>query len=102
VFADFFAGDVLYGWGLGTRIDVNYTDEQYTDVSLQDFSFSEDYTTVGASIRAISPDENITVSLVGRNLTNEEINAWSAGAGPNSISTMAPPRLLTLKLGMRF
>ena len=102
VYVDYFASDLLGSWGFGARVDGTYTDDLYTDVSLQNFAFSEAYTMYGASLRLISPSDKITVSLVGRNLGNEKVNAWSAGAGPNSISTMAPPRLLTLKLGMRF
>ena len=101
-YLDYFADEAIGGWDFGARVDVSYTDDQYTDVSLQDWSLSEAHNMLGASLRLVSPDENITLSLIGRNLGNEKVNAWSAAAGPNTISTMAPPRLLTLKLGMRF
>lgn len=101
-YVDYFAADAVNGWSFGARVDLSYTDDHYTDVSLLDFALSEAYEMLGASLRLVSPDENYTVSLIGRNLTNEKINAWSAAAGPNSITSMAPPRLLTLKLGVRF
>jgi hypothetical protein len=40
--------------------------------------------------------------LIGRNLGNEKINAWTAPSGPNSISAMAAPRQISVKLGMSF
>ena len=93
---------VRHGWDLSARLDLSYTDDHYTDVGLYDFAFTKAYNLLGASVRLISPDERTTVSLIGRNLGNEKINAWTAPSGPNSISAMAAPRQITLKLGMRF
>ena len=101
-YAEYFADGAVNGWDLSARIDVSYTDDHYTDVGLMDFTFTEAYSVYGASVRLISPDEKTTVALIGRNLGNEKINAWTAPSGPNSISAMAPPRQITVKLGMSF
>ena len=101
-YAEYFADDAVNGWDLSARLDVSYTDDHFTDVGLFDFTFTKAYSVLGASIRLISPDENTTISLIGRNLGNEKINAWTAPSGPNSISAMAAPRQISVKLGMSF
>lgn len=102
VYADYFAESAVNGWGLGARVDVSYSDDHYTDISLQPFTLTEAHSTTGASVRLVSPDEKTTISLVGRNLGNEKINAWTSSSGPNSISAMAPPRMIMFKLAMKF
>lgn len=101
-YLEYFTPGAIAGWGFGARADFTYTDDQYTDVSLLDFAFQEAYDVYGASARLISPEENITISLIGRNLGNERINAWSVQAGPNSLSAMAAPRSLTLQVKWDF
>ncbi len=101
-FVEYSAESAINGWDLSARLDLTHTDDQYTDVGLFDFAFSESHQTIGAGVRVISPSEKVTVSLIGRNLTNEKINAWTAPSGPNTIAAMSPPRLITLKLGLRF
>jgi len=101
-YLEYSAIGAINGWDLSARLDLTHTDDQYTDVGLFDFAFSESHQTVGAGVRVVSPSEKVTVSLIGRNLTNEKINAWTAPSGPNTIAAMSPPRLITLKLGLRF
>jgi len=102
-YVDYFKEDTFGGgWGFGARIDVSYTDDQYTDVGLYDFTFSKSHELFGASLRLISPSDKITVSLIGRNLGNEKVNAWTAPSGPNTIAAMAPPRQLMLRVGWRY
>jgi len=101
-YLDYFSSGAINGWDFGARFDLMHTDDQYTDVGLFDFALSEAHQTYGASFQVVSPSENVTVSLIARNLTNEKINAWTAPSGPNTIAAMSPPRLITLKLGLRF
>lgn len=101
-YVDYFAESAFNGWDFGARIDLTHTDDQYTDIGLFDFAFSESHQTLGASVRLTSPSDKITLSLIGRNLTNEKINAWTAPSGPNTISAMSPPRLLSLRLGWKY
>lgn len=101
-YLDYFSAGAVNGWDFGARVDVTHTDDHYTDVGLFDFSFSESFQTLGASLRVVSPSENITVSLIGRNLTNEKINAWTAPSGPNTIAAMTHPRFVSLRLGLTF
>ena len=101
-YADYFAFDSFGGWDFGARINLAHTGDQYTDVGLFDFAFSEAHNTVDASLRLVSPSDKVTLSLIGKNLGNEKINAWTAPSGPNTIAAMAPPRLVTLKLGWTY
>lgn len=101
-YAEYFADAAVNGWDLNARLDLSYTGDHYTDVGLWDFAFTEAHTVYGASVRLISPDEKVTVSLIGRNLGNEKINAWTAPSGPNTISAMSAPRHITMKVGWSF
>jgi outer membrane receptor protein involved in Fe transport len=53
-------------------------------------------------MRVVSPNEDITISLIGKNLTDEKIMAWGIPSGPNILAAMAPPRELTLKVSYRY
>jgi len=53
-------------------------------------------------VRVVSPNEDITISLIGKNLTDEKIMAWGIPSGPNILAAMAPPRELTLKMSYRY
>lgn len=85
-----------------TRIDIAYSGEYYTDITNSDNVFQESFTTYNASVRWISPDGDLTVSLLGKNLTNERILAWGILSGPNTLASMAPPREVSLKLSYRY
>jgi outer membrane receptor protein involved in Fe transport len=102
LFLEYSADSVLNGWSFSARGDISFTDDQYTDISYFDTVMQEAYETVNASVRLISPDENYTVSLIGKNLTEEEIMAWGVPSGPNILAAMSAPRELILKLAMRF
>lgn len=92
----------IAGWDLGLRADVTHTGEQFTDISYFPGVFQESVETWNAGVRLMSPDGGVTVQLLGKNLTNEKIMAWGVPSGPNFLAAMAPPRELSLRLGIRF
>jgi iron complex outermembrane receptor protein len=101
-FAEYFAFDSFGNWDFGARINLTHSSDQYTDVGLFDFAFQESYETVEASFRLVSPSNKVIFSLIGKNLTNEKINAWTAPSGPNTISSMAAPRFVALRAGWNY
>ncbi len=102
LYLEYSADSVFNGWDLSARADVSFSDEHYTDISYFDSVKQEAYETVNASVQFISPDEKYTVSLIGKNLTEEEVMAWGIPSGPNVLAAMNPPRELIVKLGMHF
>jgi iron complex outermembrane receptor protein len=70
----------------------------YSLANVQQDSFS----TYGASMHWLSPESNFTISLIGKNLTEEKILAWGIPSGPNILAAMAPPREIALSVKYRF
>lgn len=102
LFADFQFDDAVAGWGFGGRFDYSYSDEYYTDISYQDNVLTDSYSLLNAALRFVSPSERFTVSLIGKNLTDEEYCAWCIPSGPNVLAAMNPPRELAIQLRARF
>ncbi|MEM6641160.1 MAG: TonB-dependent receptor [Pseudomonadota bacterium] len=102
LWADFEVTDVAGGWDLGGRVDYAYSSEFYTDISYQDNVLTDSYSLINASLRLIAPNDRITVSLLGRNLTEEAYCAWCIPSGPNILATMNPPREIGLRVTARF
>ena len=98
MFADFLFEDAIGGWDFGGRLDYTQSDEQYTDISYQDNVLTDAYSISNAGLRLVSPNERITVSLIGTNLTDEAFCAWCIPSGPNVLAAMNPPR----EIGLRF
>jgi len=53
-------------------------------------------------LRLVSPSENWTVSLIGKNLSNEDYCAWCIPSGPNILAAMNPPREIAIQVRARF
>ncbi len=102
VYVDFLFDDLIAGWDLGGRVDWAYSDEYYTDISYQDNVLTDSYSLYSAAFRLISPNERVTLSLIGRNLTDEEYCAWCIPSGPNVLAAMNPPREIGIKLAVAF
>jgi len=102
LFMEYSADAVFKGWDFSARADLSYSDDYYTDISYFDTVLQETYESLSASVRLVSPDERYTVSLIGKNLTEEEVMVWGIPSGPNILAAMKPPRELTLKVGFRF
>ena len=102
LFADFLVEDAFGGWDLGGRFDYTHSDEQYTDISYQDNVLTDAYSISNASLRLISPNQRITVSLIGRNLSDEAYCAWCIPSGPNILAAMNPPQEIGLRVSVDF
>lgn len=101
-FIDYFNDGAFGDWGLGFRGNVAISGEYFTDISYADSSFEDGYTIIGGNIRLVSPNGNYTVSLVGKNLTDEAVLQWGIPTGPNSLASVRSPREIALKVGAKF
>lgn len=102
IFAEYYNDSSLGDWGFGARADINYSGEYYTDIAYKDGSFEDGYTIYNASARIVSPDENYTISLVGKNLTEEVVLNWGIPSGPNTLAALRKPREIILKFSARY
>ncbi len=95
--------DTAFGnWGAGFGINGTISDSYFTDIAYSDSSFENGYGLLGANIRLVSPDENYTIRLIGRNLTKERILQWGIPTGPNSLASMRAPREVAISVSARF
>ncbi len=102
VFADFLVEDAIGGWDFAGRADYTHSDDYYTDISYRDDVITPSHSITNASLRFISPNDRVTVSLIGRNLGDEAYSAWSLPSGPNILTSMNPPREVVLKISANF
>ncbi|MGB5246206.1 MAG: TonB-dependent receptor [Woeseia sp.] len=102
MYLDYQLEDAFGSWDLGLRADATHTADQFTDISYFSAVWQKDVNTYNAGIRLIAPDDNVTVQLLGKNLSNEKIMAWGVPSGPNFLAAMAPPREIQLRVSMRF
>ena len=102
LFADFYYEDVFGSWDFAGRADYTYSDEYYTDISYRPDVITDSFSITNASVRFISPDDRVTVSLIGRNLADEGYAAWTIPSGPNLLASMNAPREIMLRLQARF
>jgi outer membrane receptor protein involved in Fe transport len=70
---DYLVG-ITSNWDLRARVDVNFKDEHYVDVTLNDDVIQDAYTLVNAQI-AVENDSWV-VALVGKNLTDEDVTSF--------------------------
>lgn len=102
VYAEYFSPEVFGEWGFGGRLDVNYSGEYFTDISYLPGTFEDGYTLVNGSLRLVSPNDNFTVSLIGKNLGDEKVLAWGIPSGPNILAAMRRPQEIAVKLSARY
>ena len=101
-FVGYSLADAIGGWGVSARADVNYSSGYFTELEYVDIISQSEYATVGANISFRSPDDRISLSLIGRNLTEEHVIAWGLQAGPSTFVTPNAPRELIVRLGLRY
>lgn len=63
---------------LVASMTVNFSDEHYTYGDLDPRSHQDAYYKINARIGLVGPDEKWTISLLGQNLTNEEVLVFSS------------------------
>ena len=102
LYGEYFKDAAIGGWGFGGRVDVNHSGEYFTDISYLPGTFEDGYTLFNGSLRMVSPSERYTVSLIGKNLTEEEILAWGIPSGPNILAAMRKPREVAIKFSARY
>ena len=102
LYADLYFEDALGDWDFGAHVDVNYSDDAFTDISYLPDTVSESHTTYNASLKLISPTDKFTIALLGRNLGEKAYCAWCVPSGPNIIASMNAPREIALKFTAKF
>ena len=94
------------GWGLSARLTVSFSDEFATSHAYETEEHQSSFTKVDSSIELSSPDGKYSLSLVGRNLSNEATLDWSILVGnpfvQSYFAAAKPPRDLSLQFRMNF
>ena len=101
-FIDYFTDNAIGEWGAGFSANIAFSDEYFTDISYADSSFEDGYTIIGGNIRLVSPDDKYSISLIGKNLTDEVVLQWGIPTGPNSLASLRSPREFAVKFGAKF
>lgn len=99
VYADVFLDDAIGEWDLKFHADVNYADDAWANITYHPVEEIESHTLINASIGLVSPSERYSLTLLGKNLSEEEYCAWCQSGGPAS---MNKPREIALRFTARF
>jgi outer membrane receptor protein involved in Fe transport len=91
------------GLNLVGNVTASYSDEYLSDGTLEPELMQDSYTKYDASIGLAAADNRWNVSVIGKNLSDEEINmsGQSLGAGYD-IAYLMPPRMVVLQATWRF
>ena len=102
VFADL-SVPITSGLNLIGNVTASYSDEYLTDGTLEPLLTQDSYTKYDASLGLEASNGRWNVSVIGKNLSDEEINmsSQSLGAGYD-IAYLMPPRLVVLQATWRF
>ncbi|MDJ0979721.1 MAG: TonB-dependent receptor [Erythrobacter sp.] len=101
-FVAFDQPDIIGGWDLSARGDVSFSSEYFVELEYVDELRQDDYATLNANLTVTDPSETFSVSLIGRNLTEEHVLAWGLLAGPGTFITPNEPREIMVRIGVRF
>ncbi|SIN67685.1 Outer membrane receptor proteins, mostly Fe transport [Parasphingorhabdus marina DSM 22363] len=94
--------DFLGEWDLGFRADVNFSSEYFVELEYVDVLRQGSYATFNANVSLTTPGDELTISLIGKNLTEEHVLAWGLQAGPGTFVAPNEPREMILRLSYRF
>lgn len=102
IFADVNA-PITDGLNLVGNLTISYSDDYLSDGTLEPELMQDSYTKYDASIGVEASSGQWNVSVIGKNLSDEEINmsGQSLGAGYD-IAYLMPPRLVVLQATWRF
>jgi outer membrane receptor protein involved in Fe transport len=94
---------ITSGLNLVGNLTVSYSDDYFSDGTLEPELEQESYTKYDASLGLEASSGQWNVSVIGKNLSDEEINmsGQSLGAGYD-IAYLMPPRLVVLQATWRF
>ena len=97
-YADLYMNDAIGAWDVRLRGDVASSGETYTDISYYPTELSPSHTLLNASVRLVAPNENYSITLLGRNLSDEGYCVWCLNGGPASMSR---PREISVRFSAR-
>jgi iron complex outermembrane receptor protein len=101
VFADV-VFPVTGGLNLVGNVTASYSDDYLTDGTLDPRQTQESYTKYDASLGLEASSGQWNVSVIGKNLSDEEINTSGQNIGVYDIGYLMPPRLVVLQATWRF
>lgn len=84
------------------NLTVSYSDEYFTDGTLDPDLTQESYTKYDASVGLEASNGQWKVAVVGKNLSDEEINMSGQPLGAYDIAYLMPPRLVVLQATWNF
>lgn len=98
--------DINYGLteslNLVAGLDLYYSDEYFTDGSLDPVGLQDAYTTVNARIGVAAADDSWSVTLIGKNLTEEEVLTATQPLMGTYLGFINKPRTIALQGVYRF
>ena len=83
-------------------ITASYSDDYFTDGTLDPRLTQDSYTKLDANIGIAASSNRWDISLVGKNLTDEKINMSGQPLGAYDVAYLMPPRLLVVQATWRF
>ena len=87
---------------MSSSLDVIYSDEYFTEGSLDPAQQQDSYTRVSARLGVEDSDGTWDVSLIGRNLTEEEVLDVSQPWFGYNLGYIGAPRTFTIQATYRF
>ena len=97
-YADLYMNDAIGAWDVRLHGDIANSGETFTDLSYVPTELSPSHTLYNASIRLVSPNENYSITLLGKNLSDEGYCVWCLDGGP---ATMNRPREIAVSFSAR-
>ncbi|MEO0423531.1 MAG: TonB-dependent receptor [Pseudomonadota bacterium] len=102
LFVEYESEPIVGDWIFTGRADVSYSSRYYTELSYFESLAQEEYALLNANLSLGSQDGRYTVSLIGKNLTEQHVLAWGLEAGPSRFVTPNAPRELRVQFAMRY
>ena len=93
---------ITSGLNLFGNVTVSYSDDYFSDGTLEPELLQESYTKFDASIGVGASDGRWNVSAIGKNLSDEEINMSGQALGAYDIAYLMPPRMVVVQATWRF
>ena len=101
VFADVIV-PISSGLNLTGNLTASYSDEHLTDGTLEPTLMQDSYTKYDASLGLEASSGQWNVSVIGKNLSDEEINMSSQPLGSYDVAYLMPPRMVVFQATWRF
>ena len=98
VYADLYMNDAIGAWDIRLHGDIANSAETFTDLSYYPTELSPSHTLYNASVRLVSPSENYSITLLGKNLSDEGYCVWCLNGGRASMNR---PREIAVSFSAR-